>query len=71
MRGLFLPVEFRRRFVSQSVCLLVTTVYYGKTADWIDMQMPFLMLGSVGTRNDVLQMVDSRSPMVKGKFFGK
>jgi len=59
MNGLFLQADFRHCFVGQFVCLRVTTVYVGKTADWIDMQMPFVMLGSVGTRNDVLQTVQT------------
>jgi len=33
---ILIPVKFRHRFVGQSVCLRVTIVYFGKTADWIE-----------------------------------
>ena len=47
--------------VRPSLRLLITTVYFGKTADSIE--MPFGMLGPLGPRNHVLDGGGSRTPM--------
>ena len=52
MGSLFLRDEFHRRFVTQFVHSLITTMYFGKTAEQIE--MPFGVVGWVGTRNDML-----------------
>ena len=50
-----------------SVCLLVTTMYCGKTAGPIE--MPFGMLGGVGHSHHVLDGGPD-PPMVRGNFGG-
>jgi len=55
--GLFLPVEYRIRPVSRSVCPA------GKTVDSIE--MPFVMAGRVGQRNHAAQI-----PQGKGQILG-
>jgi len=59
VRGLFLPVKFYLLSVSLIVCLLdcllVTSMYCGKTANLIEMM--FEMVVRIGPRNHVLEGV--------------
>jgi len=58
--GLFLLVEFRRRFFSQSDS---DSDHLEKTADCIAMRMPYVCnVGWCGIRNDVLQTVQTPDP---------
>ena len=66
--GLILPVEFCVHSAGLSLCLLVMTVNSGKMA--VSIEMPFAMMGQVGSKNHVLDLVPD-SLIERGKFWGK